>query len=49
MLSWVLRERRNIYSHETTLISTIFELISVKEGLKRKENMKLKLLAEVRG
>ena len=47
MLSWVLRDSRNIYLNETTHLGTISELISVKEGFKKKEKVKLALLAEL--
>ena len=34
MLSWVLRESKNIYFSKTTLLCTIFTTFSVREGLK---------------
>ena len=47
MLSWVLRDNRNIYLKKMTL-RTVFKLISVREGFKKKK-MELELLAEFRG
>ena len=37
MLSWVLKDCRNIYLNKTTLVSTFFELFSAREGFKRKK------------
>ena len=37
MLSWVLRDRRNINSNKTTLLSTIFKLFSVKGRLQKEK------------
>ena len=42
MLSWVLRDSRNIYCSKTTFLSTIFAPFSIREGLK---NVILWLLA----
>ena len=49
MLSWVLRDRRNIYSNKMTLFSTIFKLYSVKGKLQKEKKGKLGFLAQVRG